>query len=69
MVYYICHCMSLHVCLGIFFVLDSRLATFGKNRPFGFLLVVFWLWCRYFKCVLFPFGVLERKMLGNCIDS
>ena len=44
---------------------------FGKETacPFGFLLLVFWLWCRYFKCAFFPFGVLERKVLGNRIDS
>ena len=26
-VYYICHCMSFHVCLGEIFILDSRLAV------------------------------------------
>ena len=37
--YYFCHCMSLHV---IFFILDSRLATFWeRNCPFCFLLKVF----------------------------
>ena len=27
MVYHFCHCMSLHVCPGEFFILDSRLAN------------------------------------------
>ena len=34
--------MSLHVCPGEIFVLDSRLANlWERNCPFGFLLVVF----------------------------
>ena len=61
--------VCLHVCLGKMFTLDSRLAILGRNCPFGFLLVVFFLWCRYFKRVLFPFDVLERKVLGYCIKS
>ena len=32
--YYICHCMSLHVCLGEIFILDSRLAILGKKLSF-----------------------------------
>ena len=34
MVYYICHCMSLHVCLGAIFILDSCLAISGKKLSF-----------------------------------
>ena len=36
MVYYFCHCMSLHVCLVKFFILDSRLSIFffERNSPF-----------------------------------
>ena len=34
MVYYICHCMSLHVCLGESFILDSRLAMYRKKLSF-----------------------------------
>ena len=35
MVYYFCHCMSLHVCPGEIFILDSRLASFlGKELSF-----------------------------------
>ena len=36
MVYYFCHCMSLHVCPSeIFIILDSCLASFlGKKRSF-----------------------------------
>ena len=41
MVYYFCHCMSLLVCPGEIFILDSRLANFWERKcPFGFLLVV-----------------------------
>ena len=53
------------VCLGEFFILDSRLAMFWDETVFfGFLLVVFRLSASFFS-----FGVLERKVLGNCIDS
>ena len=42
MVYYFCHCMSLHLCPGESFILDSRLANIlERNCPFGFLLLVF----------------------------
>ena len=42
--------------------LDSRLAIFGgRNCSFGYLLVVFWLWCRYFKCVLLSFRFLGTE--------
>ena len=42
MVYYFCHCMSLHVCPGEIFILDSRLASFGeRNCPFGSLIIPF----------------------------
>ena len=42
MVYYFCHCMSLHVCPGESLVLDSRLANFWeRNCPSGFLLIGF----------------------------
>ena len=42
MVYYFCHCMSLHVCPGEIFILDSRFVNFWeRNCPFGILLVVF----------------------------
>ena len=35
MVYYICHCMSLHVCPVEIFVLDSRLPNIlGKKLSF-----------------------------------
>ena len=70
LVYYFWHCMSLHVCPGnFFFILDSRLAIFWeRNCPFGFLLVVFWLWCSCYKCVLLSLWCLGQKMLGNCIE-
>ena len=44
---------------------------FGKrNCPFDFLLVMFSLWCRCFKCVLLSLWCLGRNALGiNCIDS
>ena len=41
---------------------------FGKKLSFWLSACSVWLWCRYFKCVLFPIGVLELKMLGNCIE-
>ena len=34
MVYYICHCISLYVCLGEMFILGSRLAIFWKKLYF-----------------------------------
>ena len=63
MVYYFCHCMCLHVCSGdFFFILDSRFANFWeRNCSFGFLLIVFLLWCRCFKCALLSFGVLDGR--------
>ena len=53
-----------------FFILDTRLPNlWERNCPFGFLRVVFWLWCRRFKCVLLSLCSLGRKVvLGNCID-
>ena len=68
MAYFICHCMSLHVCLGAIFILDSLLVFLGRNCPLPFCL-------QCFDCdavtlsASFPFGVLEREVLGNCIDS
>ena len=43
MVYYICNCMSVHVCLGDLFLSWIAVWSFvmGRNCPFGFLLVVF----------------------------
>ena len=68
-VYYFCHYMYLHVCPSEMLILDSRLASFWeRNWPFGFLLVVFWLWCRCFRCVLLSIWCLVRKVLGNCIN-
>ena len=70
MVYYFCHCMSVHECPGESFNLDSPVwPIFERNCPSGFLLVVFSLWCRYFKYVLLSFWCLGRRVLGNCIDS
>ena len=40
-----------------------------RNCPFGILLVVFWLWCRCYKCVLLSLWFLGRNVLGYCIDS
>ena len=67
-VYYFCHFMSLHVCLGEKIILDSRLANvWERNCPSGFLLVMVWLWCRCFKCVFFSPWCLGTEILGNCI--
>ena len=52
------------------FILDSRLANcWERDYPFGFLLVVFWLWCHCFKCVLLSLWCLGRKVSDNYIDS
>ena len=41
MVYFFCHCMSLHAFPGVNFILDSRLVIFfGKKLSFWLLLVV-----------------------------
>ena len=64
--------MSLHVCLGEVCILDSRLAIFFAGKKLSFWLSA----CSDFYCgavtlsaSFFPFGVYERKVLGNCIDS
>ena len=43
MVYYFCHCVSLHVCPGENVYFGELFGHFlgGENWPFGFLLVVF----------------------------
>ena len=53
--------MSLHVCPGEIFILDSRLANFGKET----VLLAFCLQCFHCGAValsasFFPFGVLEE---------
>ena len=69
-IHYFCHCVSLHEFPDKIFILDSSLANFWeRNCPFGCLLVVFWLWCRCFKCVLLFVWWLGRKVLSNCIES
>ena len=71
MVYYICHCsMSLHVCLGEIFILDSRLAIFLEETVLlAFCLQWFYCGAVTLSASFFPFNVLERKVLGNCTDS
>ena len=74
---YFCHCMSLHVCPGEMFTLDSRLAFFWeRNCPSGSLLVVLPFRPRHplerrthFKCVLLSNGCLGRKGLHSSIES
>ena len=50
MVYSICHCMSLHVCLGEIFILDGSLAILFRRRlsfwlsACGVLIMVRLLW-------------------------
>ena len=65
--------MSVHVCPGIFFFffffLDSRLAIFGEtNRLLAFCLYCFDCGVVALSAPFFPFGVLERNVLGTCID-
>ena len=58
--------MSLHVCPGEIFILDSRIAKFWeRNCPFGFSA------CSVLidKYVLLSLWCLGRKVLDNCIDS
>ena len=69
-----CRYVSLRVCLGVVFVLDGHLAIFFFFFLEEAVLLAFSLWC--FDCCavtltasFFPFGVLERKVLGNCICS
>ena len=64
-------CLCMYVLVIFCFILDSCLAIFcsERNCPFGFLLAVFGLWGRCFKCVLLSLWCLGWKMLGNCIDS
>ena len=67
-VYYFCHGLSLRVCPGEFFI--AAWPIFGeRNCLFGFLFVVFLLWCFCIKCVLLSLWCLGRKVLDNCIDS
>ena len=70
MVYHIYRCMSLQLCLGEIFILDSCLAIFGEEN----VLLAFCLWCVdcgaiTFSASFFPFDVLERTELGYCNDS
>ena len=63
---YVLACMSWYFC----FILDCLLGNFWeRNYHFGFFLVVFWLWCRFFKCALLSPWCLGQKVLGNGIDS
>ena len=62
--------MTLHVCLGKNFTLDSRLANICEETVLSALC----LWCFDWGAVTlsasyFPCGVLERRVLGICIDS
>ena len=62
--------MCLHVCPGEIFILDSRLAIFwGKTVLLAFCLQCFDCGAVASSASFFSFGVLERKVLGNCIDS
>ena len=62
--------MSLHVCLGEIFILDSSLAIFWEETIFlAFCLQCFDCGAITLSASFFHSGVLERKVLGNCIDS
>ena len=62
--------MSLHVCLGEMFILESRLAIFREETVLlAFCLSSFECGAVTLSASFFPFGILERKVLGNCIDS
>ena len=61
MVYCFCHCMSLHVCPGEIFTLDSRLANYlGKKLSF-WLSACSVLIAVAFSVSFFPFGVLDTR--------
>ena len=62
MVYYFCHCISLHVCPGDFFfyILDSRFADCWKETVF----LAFHFGAVVLSVSFFPFSFL----LSNCID-
>ena len=62
----------MHVCIDEVFILDSRLAIFVGEESvlFCFLLVnLFYCGAVTLSTSFFSFDVLERKVLGNCIDS
>ena len=62
-------CVCMYVLVKFIFWIAVWPIVWERNRPFGFLLVVFWLWCRCFKCVLLSLWCLGRKVFGNYIDS
>ena len=58
MIYYFCHCMFFHVCVGKRF----DLANFWEIIcPFGFLLVVFDCGAVTLSASFFSFGVLDGR--------
>ena len=70
MVYYFCHCMSLHASPGECFILDSRLATFLRERNCAFCLsacscLIVMPLQSFLTLILsasfFPFGVLDGR--------
>ena len=62
MVYYFCHCMSLHVCSGEFlFWIAFWLIVWERNCPFGFLVVVFKCSAVALSVSFFPFGALDGR--------
>ena len=64
--------LSLYVfaCMSCWFFL-SLIAiwplVWDRNGPFGILFVVFWFWCRCFKCVLLSLWCFERKQVSICM--
>ena len=62
-------CLCTYVLENFLFWIAPFGYLLGKKLSFGFLLGVFWLWCRCFECVLLSLWCLGRKLLGNCIDS
>ena len=65
-------CLCMFVLEKILFWIAVLPLFWGKKLyfcTFGFLHVVFWLWCRCSKCVLFSLWCLGRKVFGDCIDS
>ena len=62
-------CICMYVLVKCLFWIAVWPIFWERNCPFGFLLVVFWLWCQCLMCIFFSLCSLGRKVLGNCIDS
>ena len=61
-IFYVCQCMSLHVCLGDFFLfLNSRLAIFWKKLTFWLSACSVLIMVPLLKCVLLSLWCLGTE--------